>query len=343
MKIRSSHLLALLLALALTVIAGCSQTPPATPVEETSMPGQDSHYPVTITNATASGQSVEYTYRQPPHRVVITHPGATELLLELGLEDRILTTVDPYGAPLSHLAPAYAKLPRIHGYVPSLEELIELQPDLIIGWPHHFTDTALGTVESWHERGIATLIVPGSLSKTKLTLNNTVYAFLNDIGKIFGVQEKTDRYIQDYQNRIAGIEQSVCQVARKKTVLVLQDHFNGRYTLYDSSYLISLMIETAGGIHIGNTLTSPVSAEGVLAFDPDFILLVSYNLQDGARDLTDQQANSLLLANEELRSLRAIRQGNIISLPFFTVNNGGIRTIDAIEKIAHQLYPEQFQ
>jgi len=44
-----------------------------------------------------------------------------------------------------------------------------------------------------------------------------------------------------------------------------------------------------------------------------------------------------------LTSMRAIHNGHIINLPFFTVNNGGVRTVDAIEQIARQLYPEQFK
>jgi len=325
-------------------LAACGQTPPTASSPPPSAPqANGSTYPVRITNYDAMENPVPYSYKKAPERVVITHPGATELLLELGLEDRILSTVAPYGAPLARLAEKYTKLTIMNSpYTPAQEELLEMQPDLIIGWAHHFRPTEIGDIHSWHERGIATYIMPSTLTKIKPTLDNTIYACITDIGQIFGIQDKATQYIEHVKQRVASVETSVKDIPQKKSVLILQDYNNGTFSLYGSNYLISNMVEIAGGINMSQDQESFVGAEKVLSFDPDFILFVSTNRNNSAVDLTDEEATTQLKGIQGLQSMRAIRDGNIINLPFFTVNNGGIRTIDAIEKIAKKLYPEQF-
>jgi iron complex transport system substrate-binding protein len=343
-KLNSLSLVLLCLILILP-IAACGQTttppPKATPAVSQS---NEAIYPLTISNYDSNETPVSYTYKKAPDRVVITHPGATELLLELGLEDHILSTIAPYGAPLDRVAEKYAKLNIMKAqFIPSQEELLEMQPDMIIGWAHNFRSSEVGDVTSWHERGVGTFVMQSTLTKSKPTLENVVYAFISDMGKIFNIEDKTTPYIQNLKNRVAKIETATKDISPRKTVIVLQDHFNGTFSIYDSHYLISHMIDIAGGKNLCQAPVSFVGAEKVLAFDPDFIIFVSSNKNDSTKDLTDEAAIKSLQEITELQSMRAIQKGNIINLPFFTVNNGGVRTIDAIEKISHKLYPEQYK
>lgn len=333
-----NYLLYFILALAL---AGCSQAIPLQPPPVAKAPA--AYTPVAITNYDAAGNPVLYTYHRPPARVAVTHPGATELLLALGLKDHILATVAPYGPPLASVSTEYAALNIMPArYAPTAEEVLAMQPDMIIGWAHHFNDSTLGDVYSWHERGIATFVMPSSLTKTKPTLDSALYTLLADMGRIFAVEDKAALLIKNYQSRLARVEQSLQSVKNKKTVMVLQDQGNGQFVLYDSSYLIGTMIALAGGKHIAADVESVVGAERVLAYDPDFILFVSQG-KSSTENLPDADAIAHLQQLDELTSMRAIRDGHIINLPFFTVNNGGVRTVDAIEQIARELYPEQFK
>lgn len=326
-------------------LTGCGQTTPAAPQNSSaSSQGNRTNYPLTITNYNSDEKPVAYTYKKSPERVVITHPGATELLLELGLENRILSTIAPYGAPLDRVAEKYAKLTIMKAkYIPSQEELLEMQPDMIIGWAHNFRSSEVGDVNSWQERGVGTFVMQSTLTKNEPTIENVVYAFIADMGTIFGIQDQTTPYIQNLKNRITKVEAATKEISQKKTVIVLQDHFNGTFSVYDNHYLISHMIDMAGGKNLCQAPVSFVGAEKVLAFDPDFIIFVSSNKNDSTKDLTDEEAIKDLQSIAMLQSMRAIQNGNIINLPFFTVNNGGIRTIDAIEKISHALYPQQYQ
>lgn len=346
MKRTKLNSLSLVLCLLLVLsLAACGQTttppPKATPAVSQSNEGA---YPLTISNYDSNETPVSYTYKKAPDRVVITHPGATELLLELGLEDHILSTITPYGAPLDRVAEKYAKLNIMKAqFSPSQEELLEMQPDMIIGWAHNFRANEVGDVTTWHDRGVGTFVMQSTLTKSKPTLDNVVYAFISDIGKIFHIEDKTAPYIQNLKDRVTKVETATKDISPKKTVIVLQDHFNGTFSIYDSHYLISHMIDIAGGKNLCQDPVSFVGAEKVLAFDPDFIIFVSSNKNDSTKNLTDEAALKSLQEITELQSMRAIQQGNIICLPFFTVNNGGVRTVDAIEKISHSLYPEHYK
>ena len=328
---------------ALLMLTACGSNQPEPKLNSSPVQSNSNAYPVTIHNYDYLENKVDYTYSKAPERVVVTHPGATELLLEFGLENRIVATIAPYGRPVERLAAKYEKLNITKAqYMPSAEELLELQPDMIIGWVQQFAPTGMGEVKSWQSRGAGTYILPSTLVKMKPTLETMVYQSITDIGNIFNIQSVTENCIQDLRNRVAKVQTAVKDVPRKKTVIILQDHFNGTFSIYDNQYLITHMLELAGGINLCENRTSFVSAEKVLAFDPDVIIFVSVNKDRLTEDLSDEEATKSLQAVGELRSMRAIQQGNIINLPFFTVNNGGIRSIDAIEKIAVSLYPDRF-
>ncbi len=336
MKKTHKYLLLAACSLLLTT-AGCQFSPPATgPVA----PAQaTAGYPITLENYDAGGHPIATTYTQPPSRVVVTHPGATELLLELGLEDHILASVAPYGPPLKRLAGKYANLPLTKAlYAPSQEELVLMQPDLIIGWSHHFDVGGFGDVTAWQKRNVATYIVPSTLPAVTPTVEGTVYPFIDDMGKLFGITDKTTDYIHQLQQRMALVKNRAETVKQKKTVIILQSHGNGRFTLYGNNYLISQLVADAGGINLCTSSASLVSAETVLSYQPDVIVFVPLNLSL-TEELSDEAAIAQLTAIYELRHMNAIEQKSIIPLSFFTVNNAGIRTVDTVEYLNRALYP----
>ncbi|CUH94882.1 hypothetical protein P22_0948 [Propionispora sp. 2/2-37] len=344
MKLYMSNMLKILLWVILVLpLAACGHENPesAGSVQPVSQ-SPDGSYSVTINNYDREGNPLAYTYRQVPERVIITHPGATELLLELGLEKHILATIAPYGAPPAAVAEQYAKLNILKArYVPTQEELLELQPDMIIGWAHNFCDSELGEVKTWQQRGVGTYILSSTLSKPSPTLENAVYPLILDIGNIFGVQDKAASYIKKCRERIEAVTAAVKGVSIRKTLIVLQAHGNGTFSLYGSQYLTDNMVAVAGGENLSKLPASFIGPERVLAFDPDYIVFVSYS-GNAAEDIQDAAAVAQLRQSRELQSMRAIREGNIINIPFNVVNNGGGRAIEAIEKIARRLYPERF-
>lgn len=276
-----------------------------------------------------------------PQRVISTHPGATELLLELGLDRHILAATPPYGKPLPHLAAATAALPVLSTPLPSEEELLALHPDFVIGWEHQFVPGQLGEQTRWQNRGAATLIMPSSRLSPPQTLENTLYPLITEIGRRFNVNEAAAQLLAKCQQRLASIQNRIPPAADRKRVIILQDHFNGTYSLYDARFLISHLAEQAGAENLCRTPSLQVGPEEVAAYQPDYIIFVSYNPADLQRDLTADEAVRHLQSRPLLQLMPAIQAGRIIPLPFFTVNNGGIRAIAAVEQLAAALYSVQ--
>ena len=326
---RISHMLSLLPLLALSaLILSLSATD-----------GRGSHAPseqpvdgITYTTADSEGRPATFTLAHPPERVLISYPGATELLIDLGLEDRIIGTIAPYGAEPPAYADAYAALPILAApYVPSREEVVALRPDLIIGWSHHFTPEALGDVYSYFDRSIGAYIVPATVRKGHPTLEETVYPFIRDMGHIFGTEERTAEYTRGLQERVAAVEKRSTARKRRYSAMILQSHGSSLYSMYGPAYIIDDIARKAGADNIVDRQMRSVGPERVLGFAPEVIIYVN------AKDRTEEEAHAELRGDPNLQNMKAVRENRIIIVNFSDVNNGNGRCITALEDIARGL------
>ena len=81
----------------------------------------------------------------------------TELLLALGLRDKIIATAHRFSPVYEPLAEEYNSIPFIaeKGY-PAKEVVLDQEPDMIVGWGSLFAEDALGPVSEWNDRGVGT-------------------------------------------------------------------------------------------------------------------------------------------------------------------------------------------
>ena len=116
-----------------------------------STPALATDYPLTIENC---GTSV--TFDAPPGRVVTIKSTATELLLALGLGDRIVGVGFQDGPVPDQWAPA-TELTVLADRVPSQEVVLEAEPDFVYGgWESSFAADGAGARDSLHALGVAT-------------------------------------------------------------------------------------------------------------------------------------------------------------------------------------------
>ena len=267
-----------------------------------------------------------------PKKVLVLYPGAAEAMLELGLDEYVLQTVDAYGSEPEHLAAGFAALPKVKAaFLPSQEEVFAMHPELIIGWAHNFSSAELGEPQNWQERGMGVYIVPATLPGGNLTVENAVYPFIRDLGMIFGVEDRAEIYLAKCRQRVERAENTAAQLPRA-TAIVLQEHGRGSYSLYDTSYLINDVLEKAGLVNLVHGKTSFVGIESVLRYDPDYLVYVSLPGSDGG-ELTDDEVRAKVAGNKDLASLRAVKQGKIINVPFAEVNSGNGRILDALNRL----------
>ena len=287
---------------------------------------------ITYTTADSEGRPTEFTLPHTPERVLVSYPGATELLIDLGLTDRIIGTVAPYGAEPPAYRDAYAALPILSApYVPSREELTALRPDLIIGWSHHFTPEALGDVYAYFDRGVGAYIVPATVRKGRPTLEETVYPFITDMGHIFGVEERAKNYTIALQSRVAAVVERSEARGRRFSAIILQAHGTSLYSMYGPAYIIDDIARKAGADNIVDRQMRSVGPERVLGFAPDVIIYVN------PKDISEEEARAELRSDPNLQNMKAVRENRIIVVNFSDVNNGNGRCITALEDIAEGL------
>ena len=286
-----------------------------------------------IQNYDENGHSRRTLVKGIPQRVLILYPGAAEVMLELGLDAHILQTIAAYGSEPEHLSQRFAALPKVQAaFIPAQEEVFALQPDLIIGWAHNFSPMELGAPQGWQERGIGAYIVPATIPHERPTLENSVYPFLEDLGKIFAVEDRTASYIAACRQRENAVSVRL-QNRERETAIVLQDHGRSSYSLYDAGYLINDVLDKAGLDNLVTMKTSFVGPERILAYDPDYLVYVSLPGPDG-QDLSDEEVLAQVRQNRDLQPLRAVQQGKIINIPFAEVNSGNGRALDALFRLA---------
>lgn len=290
-------------------------------------------YPVTIKNYNFDKKEKDITFKQKPKRVITTNQTTTELLLELGLEDCMVGTAYRDNPILDNIKDKYAKIPVLSEKYPSKEVVIEKSPDLIIGWRSVFSDKALGSTESWNEKGVNTFIQRNTGMTQNATVEN-VYEDIEDIGKIFGIKEKTDKYIADMKNRIEKIHVSIKNVKSPVNVLVMEGADNNQYTTYGNNSLAADMVSKAGGKNVCEK-GSNISAENIIALNPDVIVLINFETQ-----VKDNKDADTLRNNAALKNVNAIKNNRIIYTPLAETYAGGARTIDGIERLAKGFYPD---
>lgn len=285
-----------------------------------------------VKNYDESGHERQTRIAGVPKRVLVLYPGAAEAMLELGLDDYILQTIDAYGSEPDHLAARFAALPKVKAaFLPAREEVFAMHPDLIIGWAHNFSASELNEPQNWQDRGIGAYIVPATLPGRRPTLENSVYPFLSDIGKIFEADERAAGYIAECRQKEAAAKAALADMP-EATAIVLQDHGRGSYSLYDPGYLIHDVLEKAGLKNLVHAKTAFVGPEQILRYEPEFLVYVSLPGRDG-RDLTDAEVMKLVRSNRDLQSLQAVQQGRIINVPFAEVNSGNGRALDALDRL----------
>ena len=287
---------------------------------------------IAYTTSDSEGRPAAFTLAHTPERVLVSYPGATELLIDLGLSDRIIGTIAPYGAEPPAYADAYAALPILAApYVPSREEVVALRPDLIIGWSHHFTPEALGDVYSYFDRSIGAYIVPATVRKGHPSLEETVYPFIRDMGHIFGVEERAKDYTAGLEARVAAVEHRTEARGRRFSAMILQAHGSSLYSMYGPAYIIDDIAHKAGADNIVDRQMRSVGPERVLGFAPDVIIYVN------PKDITAEEARAELRGDPNLQNMKAVRENRIIIVNFSDVNNGNGRCITALENIAEGL------
>jgi iron complex transport system substrate-binding protein len=309
-------------AVAVLALAGCAGAgaPTASPT-----PTVDPATPVTVDNC-----GTEVTFDAAPERVVTIKSSTTEMLLALGLGDRIVGTAFQDGPVPDEWAADAAGLTSIAEKVPSEEVVLEKQPDLIYaGWESNFSAEGAGERPELASLGVASYVSPSACQSAnqpaKLSFDD-IFGDITELASIFRV------------------DASELVTAQQKTLESVEPVGDGRTALWfssgsDTPYVGAgigapeLVLETVGLENIAGDLDAtwaPFNWEAVVDADPDFIVLVDATWNSVEKKI------GILQSNPATANLTAVVNSRYLIVPF-AASEAGVRTVEAAVSLADQI------
>lgn len=328
---RSRALVALALAAVAAPLAACSSASNAStsPTSTTTTASAAASFaPVTLDNC-----GTKVTVTSPPQRVVTIKSTATEMMLALGLGDRLVGTAFADGPVPADEQTAYAKVPVLSDTVPGPESVLATNPDLVYGgWESNFSAQGAGDRAALAKLGIASYVSPSACKEKAyqpdpLTFDD-VDAEIREVGTIFGVEDRAEALVAREHATLA----SAVKPATKQSALWWS---SGNGTPYVGAGIGApqMIMDAAGltnvfaGVH--DTWTS-AGWEDVVAADPDVIVLVDASWN------TAEAKKKALAANPATAALRAVKEQRYVVLPF-AATEAGVRNAEAVASIDEQL------
>ncbi|WP_077610375.1 ABC transporter substrate-binding protein [Clostridium sp. Marseille-P2415] len=286
----------------------------------------------------ADGTGHEQTVEKAPQKVITNNQTSTELLLKLGLGDRIIATVLKDNPTTDELAAAYDAIPILADKRDiSKEKVVGMEPDIVVGRVKSFTPETLGSVSDLNDMGIAAY----TQEATRMDQDVTMESILDDIrniGKIFEKEDQAEEMAKELTSRLTETEDRLRSLEGEPLkVLLMVNYQDGTFGGYGNN--ASLQKDLLRRLHAVNVLEkggSALSAENLISMDPDVIVYV----KGTHNEENDRNAMEAMLSNEVIQSVKAIQNQKIITVEYNELMGGGYRTFDCMETLADFLYPE---
>ncbi|MFR9728375.1 ABC transporter substrate-binding protein [Saccharopolyspora sp. MS10] len=315
-------------ALVAALLASCSA-----PAEDTAASG------TTLRNC-----DTDVTVTSPPRRAVSLNQSTTEIMLSLGLADRIVGTatwtepVDPA------LAAANAHVPRLSDETPSFEAVLGTEPDIVLGaYRAMFTDERVADRERFAELGVPTYLSPSNCLPEEAPLAEPVeladiYQEVREIAGLFGVPERGHELVAQLTSRVEAARARVANLESPPDTSVLfwfartESPYVAGSTGSPAIMARELGVRNAYGDQA--SMWPQVSWEDVLARDPDLLVLGDLT-RDGEGDGLAAKTR-FLREDPAVSRLGAVRAGRLMPMTG-TELNISLRTVTGIERLADRL------
>ncbi len=299
-------------------------------------------YPVTIEEVNSEGKMQQFTYNEPPERIIAVWQDSIETLIALGVGERIMAGI---GVPDSkYLLPenraVYEKIPIKSLQNLSLETVLSMHPDFILGWYSTFQDKSLKGTEFWLSRGVNTYISQSSVSRKLGAKHNleSQYVYIENLGKIFDRQEKAKEIVDKMKEEIDRVTNYTASETVHPKALVMEFAGRGEIDIYNQNSLAGNMVEKLHGELLGRDMDK-IGYEQIVQMNPDVIFIVVVE-----RDYTEaDKFLKKVYDNESIRGVDAVKNKRVFLLPLYAVYSAGIRSLDGIQIISKGLYPNMPQ
>ena len=306
----------------------------------------NTHYPLTLANCGAT-----LTVNAAPQRAVGIGQNSSEIMLLLGLADRMVGTAAWVSPVLDELAADNAKVPRLADNQPGFESVVGTNPDFVaaqflsaIG-----PEGRVGTREQFDDLGVPTYTSPTDCdtidnasadgARVNLWSPALLYREIEDLAAIFNVSDRGAALVAEFQAREQALRQTFAGMSHDTSVLFWfsSAEVAGDAWVAGGNGAAGYMLDVLGVSNVIDTDAEwpLVSWETIATADPAVIVLGTMDRRTQAAD--DPAVKRHFLATDPVASeLGAVRAGHLVEMDAQAMNPT-IRTISGMEKLAAAL------
>nr|WP_202419072.1 ABC transporter substrate-binding protein [Streptomyces sp. YIM 132580] len=296
-------------------------------------------FPLTLRNC---GRTV--TVKAPPQRAVSVDQGSTEILLSLGLADRLAGSATWSDPVMKGLEKANEGVERISENRPSSEKVLDKEPDFLSA---SFTSTlAKGGVaprEQFEKLGVPTYISPadcigkdnsggGDGARTAPLTMDSVYTEVRELSQVFGVPERGDALVRKLRARVAkatdGIDGS------KASLLYWFSDSKAPYLAgcCGAPGVITRELGAKNAFDDTHDEWPQISWETVADRNPDVLVIGDLSRTMQTAESAEKKIE-FLESNPVTRTMDAVRNRRYVLLSGQAMNPT-IRTVEGVERVA---------
>ena len=275
----------------------------------------------------------EVIFDSPPKRAISNDVNLTEMMLVLGLTDRMVgyTGISGWNKLDAKMREGVDALPELSKKYPSKEVLVGADADFFFaGWNYGMKVGGEVTPETLEPFGIKVYELTEScthiMEKDKASIDD-MYNDLLNLGRIFGVEEKANSLVDGYRLELSK-ETKNLKSENPLRVFVYDSGEDAPFTagLYA---MPTALIEAAGGTNIMDDFKKSwgtVTWEEVIDRNPEVIVIVNYG------NVTAEQKREFMMSNPAFADLDAVKNDRFVTLEYVEATPGP-RNINAVKTL----------
>lgn len=260
-------------------------------------------------------------------RIISTSPSNTEILVGLGLTDKIVA-VDTYSTDIEGLN---ADIPQLELSNPDAETILGLKPDLIITSEINQVGNAENPFSVLEESGITVLYMPTSTSI------EGIYSDIEKIAEATGTVAQGEALISGMKEKVSAISEIAATIpeSERKTVYFEISPAPSLFTFGKETFLNEI-IELVGATNIFGNETGWISPseETILKDNPDVILSNVNYIENPIEEIKGRAG---------WENLTAVKENQIFMINTNAASRPSQNVIIALEEMAQAIYPTYYE
>ena len=292
----------------------------------------------TFSSTTVQSCNRTVSFDKPPSKAISNDVNLTEMMLVLGLSDRMVgyTGISGWKTLDEEMRQGIARLPELSQKYPSKEVLIGADADFFFaGWNYGMKVGGEVTPETLEPFGIKVYELTEScihiMQKDKASIED-LYTDLINLGRIFDVEKRAKNIVEQYKSELLSFTNNL-KADKLLRVFVYDSGEDAPFTagLYA---MPTALIEAAGGVNVMNDFKKSwgsVTWEEVVERNPEVIVIVNYG------NVTAEQKREFMTTNPAFANIDAVKNDRFVTLEYVEATPGP-RNIRAIKTLAEAFW-----